>query len=84
MVKVTYEIDKAISSTLILHAVNKNKKKYVDSEQIRIDSSILILYSKVHAINRNKKRKEKYIDSYRRKKWLMCKQKTKKVYRFLQ
>ena len=52
--KIIYETD-PISSILILHAVNKSKKKYVDSKQIRIDSSILILYSKVHAVNREKK-----------------------------
>ena len=45
MIKVIYEIDH-ISSTLILHAVNKNKKKYVDSKQIMIDSSTLILILK--------------------------------------
>ena len=59
MVKVPYETDKD----------RFKYNEYIDS------------YSKVHAVNKNKK---KYIDSYRRKKWLMCKQKTKKVYRFLQ
>ena len=69
---------KYIDSYSKVHTVNKNKKKYRDKDRFKyIDS-----YSKVHAVNRNKKKK--YIDSYRRKKWLMCKQKTKKVYRFLQ
>ena len=43
--KIIYETD-PISSTLILHAVKKNKKKYVDSKQIWIDSSTLILILK--------------------------------------
>ena len=62
MVKVPYEIDKDrfkyIDFYSKVHAVNQNKKMYINSYRIKkmID---------VHTVNQKKQRK--YIDSYNRK-----------------
>ena len=67
-----------------MYAVNKNKKKYIDSYRRK-------KLTDVHVVNKKKKKKQrKYTDSYNRKEKMIDmhtinqKKKAKKVYRFLQ